>query len=612
MSERNHLTPPGPQQALSPKQKHYNPSHSFEPIAFRPSYNLNSLQFLPCMRATRPANNQTPVKRAKQLKHRGNNRTPQQNRIVTKREYDLLSPQRPHVLMQLKPQILYGNRARVRLGVQHTIPSLELQVMRSQNQLKRVEIEHPGTSDPPDSSRLKFELLSVRLGLTCSWNRISLSDALAVPICRSENLAENKMTRGRLESGRCCLIVNGYFVQSLVKDDKAAAATSATEPSAHAGKRSRSSAAPKRKQVHYVTLLSQSNTPDQQQQQSEHQESQLMFLAAIFDEWRDPVSGLKLHSAAMLTIDACEEMKQLNPRMPVILNRNQAEQWCDTIDLDFASVHTLLRPRPANDLSCVRVSTHVLDVNADGAMCIQPEVEPAKEAQRVKQQHLESYFTSNTNQNTSTKSNSHRTPQRSSTSAAAAASRFSPAATTVGKSPKPGDSARSNSRVGSPCDDASSAFSPNSRSHKESSMSPAIRQFAPCAIDVEEEMNDWREQHDDHQFDDEDQCQLFDYSDFAGDFYNSRGGDIDATVCAQPVSQFVKCESQLAQPHRDPLGDSGASFDSSLRLAGAPPTAHNNTKAAAAATHHNSAIKSSAQCPPLDESVSFEAPAIDD
>jgi putative SOS response-associated peptidase YedK len=103
--------------------------------------------------------------------------------------------------------------------------------------------------------------------------------------------------------------------------------------------------------------------------------------AGIRTAWRDPrePEGELLRSCAIVTTAANAAIQQIHPRMPVILDPEDEEDWLDP-GTPPPRLHELLRPL-AVDLTHARpVSKAVNDARYDGPECLAP-AEPAPQGE---------------------------------------------------------------------------------------------------------------------------------------------------------------------------------------------------------------------------------------
>ena len=65
-------------------------------------------------------------------------------------------------------------------------------------------------------------------------------------------------------------------------------------------------------------------------------------------------------------------VRPVHNRMPVILRREDEEQWLDVYRTTFAKAQSLLKPLPAESMDTHDVSPIVNSAKYDGPECIQP------------------------------------------------------------------------------------------------------------------------------------------------------------------------------------------------------------------------------------------------
>jgi len=94
-------------------------------------------------------------------------------------------------------------------------------------------------------------------------------------------------------------------------------------------------------------------------------------LAGLWDVWRKP-DGTTVESFTIITTEPNELVGPIHNRMPVMLRREEEEQWLDVLRQSFAAVRSLLKPYPATLMDAHDVSTLVNSAKYDGPECIQP------------------------------------------------------------------------------------------------------------------------------------------------------------------------------------------------------------------------------------------------
>jgi putative SOS response-associated peptidase YedK len=83
-------------------------------------------------------------------------------------------------------------------------------------------------------------------------------------------------------------------------------------------------------------------------------------------------SWKRVESFTIITTDPNELVRPIHNRMPVILCREDEEQWLDASRTPFAKAKSLLRPYPEELMDAHDVSPVVNSAKYDGPECIQP------------------------------------------------------------------------------------------------------------------------------------------------------------------------------------------------------------------------------------------------
>src|SRR5262245_56327650 len=94
-------------------------------------------------------------------------------------------------------------------------------------------------------------------------------------------------------------------------------------------------------------------------------------IAGLWDVWRKP-DGKRLESFTIITTEPNELLRSIHNRMPVILHREDEEQWLDTSRTSFGEAQLLLKPYPDELMDAHDVSTIVNSAKYDGPECIRP------------------------------------------------------------------------------------------------------------------------------------------------------------------------------------------------------------------------------------------------
>jgi putative SOS response-associated peptidase YedK len=94
-------------------------------------------------------------------------------------------------------------------------------------------------------------------------------------------------------------------------------------------------------------------------------------LAALWESWRDPVSGEPLESVALLTTAAARNVAHIHDRMPVIVPSEAFAEWLDPMNEDVAALARLL-DSGAGELVARPVSRLVSNARNQGPALIEP------------------------------------------------------------------------------------------------------------------------------------------------------------------------------------------------------------------------------------------------
>ena len=94
-------------------------------------------------------------------------------------------------------------------------------------------------------------------------------------------------------------------------------------------------------------------------------------LAGLWEEWRAP-GGEPLRSCTIVTTQANPFMAGIHHRMPVILNREQAEAWLDPSLASPQQLLAQLPPYPDGGLAAHAVSPQVNSPAFDSPACVEP------------------------------------------------------------------------------------------------------------------------------------------------------------------------------------------------------------------------------------------------
>ena len=95
-----------------------------------------------------------------------------------------------------------------------------------------------------------------------------------------------------------------------------------------------------------------------------------MAFAGLWSTWRDPESGDRIRSCAIITTDAHPSLAPIHGRMPVMLDPSVWGDWLDRTLLDPIEARTLLKPVPEARITEHAVSTLVNNVRNNLPECV--------------------------------------------------------------------------------------------------------------------------------------------------------------------------------------------------------------------------------------------------
>jgi putative SOS response-associated peptidase YedK len=98
---------------------------------------------------------------------------------------------------------------------------------------------------------------------------------------------------------------------------------------------------------------------------------ELFALAGLWDMWRKP-DGKRMESFTIITTEPNELVRPIHNRMPVILCREDEEQWLDASRTAFTKAQLLLKPYPEKLMDAHDVSPIVNSAKYDALECIRP------------------------------------------------------------------------------------------------------------------------------------------------------------------------------------------------------------------------------------------------
>jgi putative SOS response-associated peptidase YedK len=174
------------------------------------------------------------------------------------------------------------------------------------------------------------ELLEMRWGLIPFWAK---EPTMKGPTfnARADTVAEKPMFRAPFEKRRCLVVVDGFYEWP-------------RKPS-------------KDKRPRHIRFADRRS----------------FALAAVWDRWKDPVTGIRVESVAVITTEANDLLASVpHERMPVILDRDAQSAWLDTADTGSDEIKSLLTPHSSSGMELVITSQEFVNYGIDDARCIEP------------------------------------------------------------------------------------------------------------------------------------------------------------------------------------------------------------------------------------------------
>jgi putative SOS response-associated peptidase YedK len=197
--------------------------------------------------------------------------------------------------------------------------------------------ERAAGADPPiklsESGRL---LTTFRWGLIPWWAK-DLSIGNKFFNARAETIETKSPFKSPLEKKRCLVIADGFYEWR--KDTEGEG---------------------RKKTPFYIT----------------RSDGEPFAFAGLWESWRDPSppreSAQRILSCTIITTTADEDIETIHDRMPVVVERDNFDEWLLPGTLDHAELATLLQPAPKGTLALREVSNQVNSVKNDGPELVEP------------------------------------------------------------------------------------------------------------------------------------------------------------------------------------------------------------------------------------------------
>ena len=169
----------------------------------------------------------------------------------------------------------------------------------------------------------------LRWGLIPSWAKDrSIGNKLIN--ARAETVHEKPSFRSAFQHRRCLVLADGYYEWKKL-------GTSA------------------KKQPYYIKML----------------DDRPFALAGLYETWQES-DGSRLDTCTIITTTANERTCEIHPRMPVILEARDYDQWLDTATFDVECLKNILQPFRSEAMTAYPIDTIVNSPRNDSPDCIVP------------------------------------------------------------------------------------------------------------------------------------------------------------------------------------------------------------------------------------------------
>ncbi|MBA2621866.1 MAG: SOS response-associated peptidase [Acidobacteria bacterium] len=173
-------------------------------------------------------------------------------------------------------------------------------------------------------------LAPLKWGLVPSWAKEATANGMIN--ARSETISEKPSFREAFKKRRCIIPASGFYEWQAARGKGTA------------------------KQPFYFYLNGR----------------EVFGFAGLWEEWLDKTTGELLETCTIITAQANKLLKPVHDRMPVILHREDYDEWLDKNVKDTARLEKLLLPYPADEMSSHAVSRSVNVPDTDTAELIVP------------------------------------------------------------------------------------------------------------------------------------------------------------------------------------------------------------------------------------------------
>jgi putative SOS response-associated peptidase YedK len=94
-------------------------------------------------------------------------------------------------------------------------------------------------------------------------------------------------------------------------------------------------------------------------------------LGGLWDTWKKP-DGSILESFTIITTEPNDFMRRIHRRMPLILHREDENQWLDCTTNAFDKVRSIVKPFPSELMAAHEISKRINNPKYDAPDCIAP------------------------------------------------------------------------------------------------------------------------------------------------------------------------------------------------------------------------------------------------
>ena len=191
-----------------------------------------------------------------------------------------------------------------------------------------------GDSEGPEADGGRH-LVQLRWGLVPFWADDPTIGAKMIN-ARAESAAEKPAFRAAFRRRRCLVVADGFYEWKAPPQDGSAAKG-------------------QRKQPYRI----------------EFTDRRPFGFAGLWERWTNPQDQSVLETCTILTTEANEYLRDIHPRMPVMLSPEAFDRWLDP-KADLETAQSLLTPYPDDALIAYPISTRVNAVRNDDPSILEP------------------------------------------------------------------------------------------------------------------------------------------------------------------------------------------------------------------------------------------------